>query len=365
MITSPIPALVAALAALAGVSCASLRVETVAGAEPLRFDANGRFALLHITDIQVHNTNYQASLDILDGIVKACPVKPSLVVLTGDQVDGTHGVDAFTNNIAPLINFFVTNDLRFAVAFGNHDSEHGDKNRGLDPAQMREAEWAFYKSHGGACFVDFDVRELTGTGSGVVPVMDAKTGRRAAFNIFLMDSGSYGKKADGGRGGYDGCYADQIQWYADVSGDTPCLWFQHIIVPEGAKAVFFSGDRAVGGKYENPCPTQYALYVDAAHTLPPRSPDGKRRTLYDVWVEKGNLKGAYFGHDHRNTYDGTDENGIRLGYTKSITVQSYGDGDPGARYFLLNEKDGSYQTEIYTSKHSEGLGFWGPTNTIQ
>lgn len=40
--------------------------------------------------------------------------------------------------------------------------------------------------------------------------------------------------------------------------------------------------------------------------------------MADAWRKSGCMKGAFFGHDHTNTFDGMDKNGIRLGMTKSI-----------------------------------------------
>ena len=56
--------------------------------------------------------------------------------------------------------------------------------------------------------------------------------RRPSFNLFVMDSGDYPEKTGPEWPGYDGCRSDQIAWYERVSGKAPCLWFQHIIVPD-------------------------------------------------------------------------------------------------------------------------------------
>lgn len=90
---------------------------------------------------------------------------------------------------------------------------------------------------------------------------------------------------------------------------------------------------------EHTCPPYWKTYRNEAHTF-------EGRTLYDSWKKMGNLKGAYFGHDHKNTFDGTDANGIRLGMTKCCTFWSYNDGNPGLRVFKVRA-DGTYSTEIF------------------
>jgi hypothetical protein len=65
----------------------------------------------------------------------------------------------------------------------------------------------------------------------------------------------------------------------------------------------------------------------------------------------GNLKGAYFGHDHKNSFDGVDKNGIRLGMTKTASFVTYNDGTAGLRAFTLRP-DGTYDTETFFVKPS-------------
>ncbi|MBR0067481.1 MAG: hypothetical protein IJQ00_07780 [Kiritimatiellae bacterium] len=84
-----------------------------------------------------------------------------------------------------------------------------------------------------------------------------------------------------------------------------------------------------GACREVTCPAGWNTYRDAEHTV-------DSMTLYDAWRKSGCMKGAFFGHDHTNTFDGMDKNGIRIGMTKSINCGgSYGDGDPGLRVFRI------------------------------
>ncbi len=84
-----------------------------------------------------------------------------------------------------------------------------------------------------------------------------------------------------------------------------------------------------GACREVTCPAGWNTYRDAEHTV-------DSMTLYDAWRKSGCMKGAFFGHDHTNTFDGMDRNGIRIGMTKSINCGgSYGDGDPGLRVFRI------------------------------
>jgi hypothetical protein len=91
---------------------------------------------------------------------------------------------------------------------------------------------------------------------------------------------------------------------------------------------------------EGPCPPHQSVYQDTAHRS---SPTYGSKTLYEAWRDYGNgtMKGAYFGHDHKNTFVVTTPDGIDLGYGKAATLESYNDGNPGFRVYDLNV-DGSY-----------------------
>ena len=108
--------------------------------------------------------------------------------------------------------------------------------------------------------------------------------------------------------------------------------------PNGARRMLLAKGIA-GVLKEHTCPPYWKTYRDAAHTF-------EGRTLYDSWRRMGNLRGAYFGHDHMNTFDGTDANGIRLGMTKCCTFWSYNDNNPGVRVFTVRP-DGTYATSIF------------------
>lgn len=346
----------------------SLLSATDAAAHPPRFafGADGVFTFLQISDLHLKPNGGKLHPRV-EAVLRSAVEKfrPALLVLTGDNVNGQEGdVNArggFETAVDPLVALFRKMEVPFCVTFGNHDSER----RGPDRFSRQE-QYDYYKKAGGALFVDHDVPELSGVGSGVVSLaVDGEETPR--FNLFVMDSGDY---ADAPGKGYGACRADQIAWYERVSGKTPCLWFQHIIVPDanvhglfvdappsdpaakdgpeaGYTLAFPDGKsrRMVlapgveGVVRERTCPAEWSTYRSAAHTH-------EGRTLYESWRRMGNLKGAYFGHDHVNSFDGTDKNGIRLGMTKSCTFWSYNDGRAHLRVFRVRP-DGSYATSIF------------------
>ncbi len=315
------------------------------------FGADGAFTFLHVTDVQERGKLHPRSAAVLRAAIAA--TKPQLVILTGDNVDsGGNQRDSFEKAMGALVTIFEETKTPFCVTFGNHDSER--KGEGF---LTRQEQYDWFKARGGALFVDHDVPELTGVGSGAIELVRDK---KPAVRLFVMDSGAYAP------GGYDGCHADQIAWYERTAADgLPHLWFQHIIVPDannnglfraaaegeggiempvcGTKVRAVLADGVKGVFKEFTCPPKWPAYRDANHTH-------EGRTLYDAWKANGHMVGAYFGHDHKNTFDGVDKNGIRIGMTKALTLCSYNDNDPGLRLFVVHP-DGSFETEIGSEKH--------------
>ncbi|MBO7237643.1 MAG: metallophosphoesterase [Kiritimatiellae bacterium] len=349
-------------------------------AEKIRFNAKGEFRFLQLTDVHLKSCEgklpEETDLLLRQAFAK---YKPALVVLTGDIVwcKLTTAKGNFEKALKPLVDIFIEHKVCFCVTFGNHDSEY----HGPD-WYTRQEMYDFYKKFGGEYFVDHDVPELTGCGNGVVEVcLDGSS--KPQFNLFVMDSGAYAKD-----GGYDACRTDQIAWYEKVSGSTPALWFQHIIVPDvNVTGLFVDAPRVTGksdaaektakGETQEPkikegpdtgyrmswpdggrmmllapgvkgdlmehtCPPRWITYRNEAHTY-------QGRTLYDSWRKMGNIKGAYFGHDHTNSFDGVDKNGIRFGMTKTASFTTYNDGTAGLRAFTLHA-DGTYDTETFFVK---------------
>ena len=59
---------------------------------------------------------------------------------------------------------------------------------------------------------------------------------------------------------------------------------------------------------------------------------------YQAWLEKGDIVGAWFGHDHVNNFYGRTDDGIMMGYNGGTGFSVYGRGDDrSARIFVIDE----------------------------
>ena len=331
------------------------------------FGANGDFVFCQITDLQDGVPMHEESFRFLEKAL--AKERPSLALLTGDNTSVSGDRFAFPILARRIVKLFQAADIPFAVTFGNHDSQEKGRRH-----ISRQAQYNLFKKLGGELFVDFDVPALPGVGSGAVAL---RHGGEDRFLLVIMDSGDYPTPE---QDCYDGCRTDQIRWYEENASHLPCLWFQHVIVwdvyengilqsvelgkefqslpleeqiqhlPEGVvwcpmtqKFMRLAPEAVSSGLLkEPPCPPPKSCYEDPEHTW-------QGRTLYQSWLKCGNMKGAFFGHDHMNSFVATDTKGITLGFAKAATLNAYNDGNPGLRFFRVHA-DGSYHTWHITAE---------------
>ncbi|MFR5875165.1 MAG: metallophosphoesterase [Eubacterium sp.] len=226
----------------------------------------------------VHNrplTSKRARIKTLNGIKKAITDNPcDLIVFLGDIV---HGPD-FKTIKRPYEKYLrevldLTGEVPFATIFGNHDDECAVTKDEI----LR--------------IIDSYPNSLT-NGRNYVVDMKGET-------LLFIDSGSY---YEGEGSYYDVVKQDVIDWAKDKTEGKKAILFQHIIVPDiidcldeykyfkpfcvtGDKkwVKFKKGISYTGHMGERPCP--------------PKINTGELKQLSPY------LKGAVFGHDHKNDFE--------------------------------------------------------------
>ena len=309
----------------------------------LKFNSDGKFKILHITDTH-HKFSDGEKVEIFIAEVLDY-AKPDLVVFGGDnQTNNGDSQQEVYNAIKSLVDPIVERGIPFAVVFGNHDHQSGVPN---------EEQLKIFQSFPG-CLAD-DVEGIYGCGNYNLPILSSD-GKSTAFNLWFFDSGDYNPNEE--EGGYDYVREDQINWYKTTSEalerecgkKVPSLAFQHIIVPEIYDIFLRSPikvkDFTFKGVSRLPIPDLTKL--KEGYILEPPCPPNYSAGEFDAWVERGDIIGGVFGHDHVNNFI-VNLQGIDLIQTPGACFESgYGTNFyRGARLITLDEKDTStYETEV-------------------
>lgn len=308
----------------------------------LKFSADGKFRIMHVTDTHLEDENLEASAW---AIGEACDIeKPDIVVITGDNVQNCKDAADTKRLIDGLMNVFETRNIPVAVTFGNHDSETG--------AMSREELMAYYNTF--LCSVSVDDGEaLSGCGTYNIPVMSSD-GEKVKFNLWVFDSNDYDAN-----GNYACVKADQVEWYKAKSDELKAanggekvysLAFQHIIVPEVYDALkkvdsekLFSFEHIYNeGEYYMFDPE--GINYGTLNEMP--CPGYENFGQFDAMVEKGNVLAMFTGHDHTNAF-GVRHKGIDI--MNSLSTRYNGDAystQYGYRMIEIDEKD----TSVYTTR---------------
>ena len=317
-------------------------------ATKLRFDENGEFKILHLSDCQDGYPAKEKMINYIDYMLKT--YQPDLVVLGGDNTVSTQETKEAA--IEELTSLFVENETYFTLVFGNHDHEQGVDN---------ETNLKYYQKYGGEYCLAYDVDpEMSGTANHNLPIY-ASQGDTVKFNLWMLDTGAYVYDEDGNRLGYDSVRPDQIEWYKETSEaleaqggkKVPSMVFQHMIVQEIWDEMFFKVPFYVDTLTEKYGDTIYFFGPDTSvlngFLFEPPSPGYYNHGEFDAMVERGDVLAILVGHDHYNTYD-VEREGIRLINTPGASFNAYGtEFTRGSRLITLHEDDSeNFDTEVIT-----------------
>ncbi len=311
----------------------------------LTFGEDGKFRILQINDFQDRGETNETSLEFLNAVLDK--YEPDLVVLVGDQLSVNSTAEqikkALYNQLMPM----QERGIPFIFTFGNHDLDHVN-------IMSAQQQGEYYRSFS-YCYANTDGADA-GTYNTVIYSND---GTEPLLNIYMMDTGHWV-----GDGMNCGITEEQLEWYKQTSNSlktlnggevVPSLVFQHIPVKEIhklLKEVPAGTPGALKAKYED----KYYVLDENADWIGDRNvmretPASEHPSIttgqYEAWVEQGDIIGAYFGHDHVNTFVGRTEDGIVLGYNGGFGFAAY--GDPGERYARIYDFDAD-DVENYTQQ---------------
>ena len=294
--------------------------------EPLRFDKEGRFKILQLTDIHwveldSHKKANDSTLALIDYLITE--EKPNLVVVTGDIVVSKNALKGWEKFLTPI----RKHQVPFVVTFGNHDIETD-----LSPKDVLNY---LKKVSNNLTFDDGKAKE--GVGNCYLPIFDQK-GKKEDWMLYFFDSHAYPRKE--GLGAYDWIKSSQIEWYRNVrekvikkiATTPPSLAFFHIPAPE-----YHTFPKVIGTSGEAVCAP------------------GVNSGLIASFLERNDVLATFVGHDHNNDFIANYYDQISLVYGRKTGYNSaYKEVlERGARIIIVHENQRKLETYIRTLKGKE------------
>ncbi len=324
---------------------------------PLKFGEDGKFRILHITDIhdvepemdddenrEIPESRDKETINVIEKLVEK--TNPDLVVFGGDNISGyweEFTYDLVQSTIRKITAKIREKNIPLCLVFGNHDGEEGFHK------EFQMMQYMEYPN----CRSNLNDADVYGCGNCCVTIKSSKEDKDA-FALWLIDSNDY-QRNDEGDLPYDCVHDDQIDWYeskaeelkiANGGKPLPAILFQHIPVQQMLDGFLevtenddytftrdgnfykFGHEILEGRIREKPCPP----YMKNDH-----------RRQFESWKKTGDIIAAFFGHDHVNDFH-IKIDGISLYQTLGAGYFTYGQ-EHGGRLIVLDENN---PESIYT-----------------
>lgn len=253
--------------------------------------------------------------------------KPDLIVLLGDTLcekDESEGFKDYREQLTDILKPILESGIPFCYVLGNHEHDH------LQEEQIVEAYKQFETMIG-----ENDPTAPRGNFNCNILVKNS-AGTEDILNLWFIDSNNCCDNREISH--YDWVHEDQIEWYENKvqeikeahNGKTiPAILFQHIPVYEEnyvmREAKLYERPFAAKGSYK-PFDKYYMKKPGVEGYLGegPCSPmyNGGQ---FESWKKMGDVKAAFFGHDHLNDFTAYVD-GIMLGQNKTSGFCCYTDG---------------------------------------
>ena len=309
----------------------------------LRFDENGRFRILMVSDIQ-ETLNYdKRALKGLFAMLEA--VKPDLMILGGDNVDGRK-VKTY-EELKEYLDIFTqpmeTTKTPWMHVYGNHDYDVNVS--GMDQSKLYES----YES----CISGHSPEGVPGASNYMIPIL-SKDSDKVAFCVYAFDT--HYKNPVYGKGvtteslllpnkykwmrKWDVIRFEQQMWYWNTSkaleekqgGTVRAMAVMHVIPPEVQFAVKNPEETGMKGEYAEL--TQCGAVNSG---------------FFATALQRGDVEIIAAGHSHEDTIDAV-YGGIRFCLDGCAGFTPYGlDECRGGRVFDIFE-DGSHETHMVAVK---------------
>ena len=223
---------------------------------PLRFGADGKFRILHLTDVhevdpemddeedrQIPINKSNETINVIRRCIEIA--NPDLIVFGGDNISGywqEFTYEYMYNTIKKIVAPIAEKNIPLAIVFGNHDAEAQPKL----PFLAKENQICIYAEYENFRSTMND-EDISGCANCSLPILSSD-GKHIAWNIWCIDSGDYVRDDEFNvidDAGYGFVKKDQIAWYERRAAElkaqnggkaVPSLLFQHIpVIQENKK----------------------------------------------------------------------------------------------------------------------------------
>lgn len=298
----------------------------------LKFN-NGKFTIMTLGDIHenliIDNKDKRKRREDMHNLVKTgiLAFKPDLIVLLGDtccEKDDSENFTVYKENLRDILKPVLNSGIPFCYVLGNHEHDH------LQEEQIVDAYTQFETMIG-----ENDLTAPRGNFNCNILVKNS-AGTEDILNLWFIDSNNCCD--DRNVSTYDWVHQDQIEWYENKvreikdahDGKTiPAILFQHIPVIEEYELM------REAKVYELPFAAQGHDKFSNKYFVKKEGVDGYlgegpcspmyNSGQFSSWKKMGDVKAAFFGHDHLNDFTGTVD-GIMLGQNKTSGFCCYTDG---------------------------------------
>lgn len=299
----------------------------------LKFNQDGTFKVLMISDLQESSTYDPRSLRSVEILLDEC--RPDLVVLGGDNCYGPEIKNEA--DLKAFLDIFTvpmeTRGIPWAHVFGNHDHDVPV------PAARQQEIYEAYSM----CVSGHTDETVHGKSNFMLPVYD-RAGE-VALAVWGLDTNWFIEELNPliggsmwqaavlpqspvGSGVWGMLYFDQLMWYWNTSRQleetagrkVPGLLCMHV-APYEYRTAYANPDICV----------KSGSYDEELGSTPFNT------GLFSLLLQRGDIKGICCGHTHRNDFE-AEYCGIRLFWDACVGYRCYGvDERRGGRLFVFHE----------------------------
>ncbi|MDE6474948.1 MAG: metallophosphoesterase [Clostridia bacterium] len=292
----------------------------------LKFDEQGNFKILQMTDIQFIDYIDDESIAVMDATIEYA--KPDLIVITGDQISPEYlgGQSGKARKICRQITgYFDSKEIPWTLCFGNHDGAMGvlSKREMLEEYQ-KSAYFVGGLEENEYC--DLYINEKEDTYCNYFLPVYSNDGESVEYGVFVMDC------ATSLASPYKGFTQGQIDFYNAMSEKYGVRMSMYTHEPtEEFQTMYDNRENTqivsvFKGEIESP--------EDGKTYYPTKNPE-TNEALRKSLIANKNVDGIYAGHDHLSNFAGiyniAEDYSIVLGYGR---MSSYGFGE--WNYFMFS-----------------------------